>query len=408
MSAAATGPALPDSRRFGVDAVIIADALDGQEIGVLNGLGLGHRWALVSDPDTHAALGSAIARRLSAIATIEHIALTTRPVADEQTLAMIERAATSCDALIAVGSGTINDLCKLAAARLARPYVVFATAPSMNGFVSANAALRMGGHKCTVAATTPRAAFFDLGVLANAPARMIRSGLGDSVCRTTAQADWLLSHYLVGTNYSSEPFDMLAAFEADLFDRAEGLVHRDLAAMQTLVSTLVVSGFGMSLVGTSEPASQGEHLISHTFEILHKSADALHGEQVGVATLTMSQLQHRWIEHPDPPQVRSTPSPDEVLSFFGPDAGTRIARDYAAKQHALSAASAGGRWATLWGTAVSHIVPTLVPTSRIRATLAKAQCPMLPADLHWDDELYASVVRFARTIRNRVTFLDLA
>lgn len=401
------GHALPDSRRFGVDVVVIADALDGQELGHLEAMALGRRWALVSDPDTHAALGSDLVHRLSAIATIEHIALADHPVADEATLAMIERAAEHCDALVAVGAGTINDLCKLAAARLGRPYVVFATAPSMNGFVSANAALHIGGHKCSVAATTPRAAFFDLRVLAHAPPRMIRAGLGDSVCRTTAQADWLLSHYLVATAYSQEPFDMLAAFEADLFDGAAGLVHRDLAAMRALVSTLVVSGFGMSLIGTSEPASQGEHLISHTVEILHESAGALHGEQVGVATLTLSQLQHRWLEHGDTPQVLATPSADEVISFFGSDVGARVAREYAAKQRALCAARDSGRWAANWSTAVSHIARTLLPTERIRSTLAHAQCPMSPADLRWGDDFYASVVRFARTIRNRVTFLDL-
>lgn len=407
MSADKGSQALPDSRRFGVDVVVIADALNGQERSHLEALNLGRRWGLVSDPDTHAAFGNELIRRLSAIAAIEHIALAARPVADEATVAVIERAAERCDALIAVGSGTINDLCKLAAARLQRPYAVFATAPSMNGFVSANAALYVGGHKCSVVATTPRAAFFDLRVLANAPPRMIRSGLGDSVCRTTAQADWLLSHYLIGTTYSPEPFDMLAPFEAELLDGAEGLVHRDLAAMRALVSTLVVSGYGMTLVGTSEPASQGEHLISHTVEILHKGGGALHGEQVGVATLTMSELQHRWLDRSDPPQAPSTPTVDDIMAFFGPEVGARVAIEYAAKQQALSAARDTGRWAANWGAAVSHIAHIALPTARIRAALANAQCPMSPAELRWSPDLYTSVVRFARTIRNRVTFLDL-
>ena len=33
------------------------------------------------------------------------------------------------DALIAIGSGTINDLCKYASAQDGKPYAVFATAP---------------------------------------------------------------------------------------------------------------------------------------------------------------------------------------------------------------------------------------------------------------------------------------
>ncbi len=99
--------------------------------------------------------------------------------------------------MIAVGSGTINDVCKYGSAQDKKPYAVFATAPSMNGYTSVNAAITVHGHKMSLAAQAPVGAFFDLGVLAAAPARMIRSGLGDSLCRTTAQADWLLSHLLV-------------------------------------------------------------------------------------------------------------------------------------------------------------------------------------------------------------------
>ena len=65
--------------------------------------------------------------------------------------------ARSADALVAVGSGTINDLCKYAAAKDGKPYVVFATAPSMNGYTSMNAAITVDGHKKTLPAATPRA-----------------------------------------------------------------------------------------------------------------------------------------------------------------------------------------------------------------------------------------------------------
>ena len=104
--------------------------------------------------------------------------------------------------LIAVGSGTINDLCKYAAHLDRKPYAVFGTAPSMNGYTSANAAITVNGLKKSLAATMPAGVFLDLAVLAAAPPRMIRSGLGDSLCRPTAQADWLLSHRLTATDLS--------------------------------------------------------------------------------------------------------------------------------------------------------------------------------------------------------------
>ena len=82
---------------------------------------------------------------------------------------------------------------------------MFATAPSMNGYTSLNAAITEHGHKMSLPAQAPVGAFFDLGVLSAAPARMIRSGLGDSLCRTTAQADWLLAHFCSTTPIGNCP-----------------------------------------------------------------------------------------------------------------------------------------------------------------------------------------------------------
>src|SRR6185295_482865 len=148
------------------------------------------------------------------------------------------------DAVVAVGSGTINDLCKLAARDRGVPQLVFATAPSMNGYTSLSASLTEGGVKRSLRAATPVAAFFDLGVLAAAPIRLIRAGLGDSICRPTAQADWRLAHLLLDQPYRAAPFALLAGDEAALLARADALVTGDLAAMRHLARTLVLSGFG--------------------------------------------------------------------------------------------------------------------------------------------------------------------
>ena len=123
-------------------------------------------------------------------------------------------AAAAADAWIAVGSGTINDLCKYAAAQDAKPYAVFGTAPSMNGFTSVNAAITVNGLKRSLPAAAPVGVFLDLKVLSAAPKRMILSGLGDSLCRPTAQTDWLLAHLLLDQPYRELPFALLAEDEA--------------------------------------------------------------------------------------------------------------------------------------------------------------------------------------------------
>ena len=177
----------------------------------------------------------------------------------------------------------------------------------MNGYTSLNAAITVNGLKKSLVGPGPARRLPRLSILAAAPARMIRSGLGDSLCRPTAQADWLLSHLLFDRPYRTMPFVLLAADEAQLFGEPEALMAGDLAAMTCLVRTLLLSGFGTAICGNSQPASQGEHLISHFADMFgdHSWPDSFHGEQIGVTTLTMARLQERLLAGP-PPELQAS------------------------------------------------------------------------------------------------------
>src|SRR5512137_448383 len=161
-----------------VRAVTIERSLRGIEGELVASLRLGRRLAVVSDRTTHSVLGARVERALSGGATVTPVMLDGRPHADAATVEVVREACAAADAIVAVGSGTINDLCKSAAAAAGKPYVVFATAPSMNGYTSTNAAITVDGHKHSLPAAAPVGVFLDLEVLAAAPARMIRAGLG--------------------------------------------------------------------------------------------------------------------------------------------------------------------------------------------------------------------------------------
>jgi glycerol-1-phosphate dehydrogenase [NAD(P)+] len=179
-------------------SVVIEKSLLGMEAQLVDRLGMGKNLAVVSDAHTFAALGHRIETALSSIARVQPVRLGAQPHPDMQTVETIRRQTTPADGLVAVGSGTINDLCKYASACDGKPYVVFGTAPSMNGYTSVNASITVHSFKKTLPANGALGVFLDLEVLSHAPLRMIRSGLGDSVCRSTAQADWLLAHLLLG------------------------------------------------------------------------------------------------------------------------------------------------------------------------------------------------------------------
>jgi glycerol-1-phosphate dehydrogenase [NAD(P)+] len=394
-----------------IRTVVIEDSLADREADLVGALDLGGRLALVSDPTTHRVMGRRIEQALGPVAEIQSIVLPDHPEPDFETVDRLCAATVDADALIAVGSGTINDLCKYASASDGKPFAVFATAPSMNGYTSVNAAITVEGHKKSLPAQAPSGVFFDLEVLAAAPVRLIRAGLGDSVCRGTAQADWLLAHLLLGRPYRAAPFALLAEDEPYLLDAPDALVAGDLEAIRRLVRTLVLSGFGMTLCGGSDPASQGEHLISHYADMMADPAwpKNFHGEQIGVTTLTMSGLQATLLDGP-PPRVHPSAIDEAALvGHFGPELGRSCWQEYRQKRvDAGAALQLNERLVERWDEIRRQIAAVHRPPQQLREILERAGTATGPEALGWPRAFYGEAVRHAREIRNRYTFLDLA
>ena len=394
-----------------IEAIAIERSLRGIEADLVASIGFERRLAVVSDPVTHQVLGARVERALAGTFGVVSIRLDASPHADLATVQRIRSASERADGLVAVGSGTVNDLCRYAAALDRKPYAVFATAASMNGYTSANAAIAIEGHKKTLPAACPRGAFFDLEVIAAAPARLVRAGIGDSVCRPTAQADWLLSHLLLGTPYRTTPFVLLAADEPVWLSAPEPLLRGDLDAMRALVRTLVLSGIGMTICNGSYPASQGEHLVSHFIDMLAPTSrpSYLHGEQVAVATLAMARLQKRMLDGPPPVLHATTESEASLVHRLGPEIGRASWREFAAK--ALTeddAATLTARVRERWDTVCAAIEAVSIPAERIAHVLRRAGAPTTPAQIGVTPAFFARAFREARFLRNRYTFLDLA
>lgn len=394
-------------------SVVIADSLADREVELLAGLGLGRRLALICDANTFAALGARVERAIEGTYRVQRVVLDGAFDADVETIARLGAALEpGIEAVVAVGSGTLNDLSKMVALERGVPQVVFATAPSMNGYTSLSASITGGGVKRSVRAATPIGAFFDLGVLASAPPTLIRAGLGDSSCRPTAQADWLLSHLLLDRPYREAPFALLAADEAALFSEPRALVSGDLAAMRLLVRTLVLSGFGMTICGGSFPASQGEHLLAHYIEMRHPpgAEERLHGEQIGVCALAMARLQDRLLAQDAPPVIHpSTLTRGELVSRFGPDAGEACWLEIAPKVFdAATAEELTARLAAGWDAMRERIAAITHGAARMERMLVAAGAPTVPEAIGWSRATLDDALAHAREIRNRYTALDFA
>jgi len=395
--------------RVATRSLIVADTLAGTEAELVAGLGFGRRLAVVSDPTTRAVLGARVEADLGGTFDVQSIVLSDDLYPDDDTVDAIRRAAGSADAYIAVGSGTINDLTKYSSALDGKPYAVFATAPSMNGYTSLTASISQHGHKLTLPAQAPAGAFFDLAVLAAAPKRMIRAGLGDSVCRATAQTDWLMSHLLLGTAYRQLPFDLLADEEPLLLDMASDLVAGSIEAMRVLVRTLILSGLGTAIFGSSAPASQAEHLVSHYIDMLAPASrlHVFHGEQVGVTTLSMARLQETLLAAPPVLKADTITEPD-VIAHFGTELGNSCWPEFAAKRlDAAKADELNHRIATRWTAISARLAQSFLSPARIEEVLHAAGGPTTPASIHLDRGFYDAALRHGREIRNRFTVLDV-
>ena len=296
----------------------------------------------------------------------------------------------NADYFVGVGSGSISDLVKYASHLAKKPYVMIATAPSMNGYLSITASLIMeDGKKESHQAHLPIALFADLDVLIAAPVRLIRSGVGDSICRSTAQADWLLSHLLLGTTYIPEAFAITKAAEEYTFKHADKLIVGDRDTSSNLMNLLLLSGLGMTLCKGSYPASQGEHMIAHHMEMQYgeQLPQTYHGEQIGVTTVIMADIQERVLRH-EVLQLPIRPLPQKGLNLSA--------------LHGLNA-----KLAKQWPEIRNIIKPVTRPRAEIAAILHGINAPISAEHLGWNPEWLKKAVSTAASTRDRFTFLDV-
>jgi glycerol-1-phosphate dehydrogenase [NAD(P)+] len=388
----------------------LMDTTDGAEADLIAPLGLGRDLAVVSDPRTHAAMGARVARALSAIATVRDVVIDPDEATDEA-VAMVQDRTRGATGLVAVGSGTLQDLVKHATFQDGRPFATFATAASMNGYTSTTASITRGGMKLSLKSHTPRGLFMDVGVIAAAPAFLARAGLGDCLCRTTAQVDWRLSARLFGTPYHETPFLMQAADEPLMLAQAAAIGRGEPAAIATLLRVLTLVGLATCFTGTSHHGSMSEHLVSHWIDMFAGDSHpgTLHGHQVGYAAVAMSRLHHAILDADAPPVLRPmVVDAAEVLGRYGARLGPPVLAEFRAK--AATAQDAGHLNAILadWDAFRAPLRAVMLPTAVLEAALAdcggyaSAAASGLPGPV-WRDALL-----HAREVRNRYSILDVA
>lgn len=199
----------------------------------------------------------------------------------------------SCDAVVAVGSGVINDIGKILAKTAGKNYIIVATAPSMDGYASATSSMSLDGLKVSVNSRCADVIIGDTDILKNAPLHMLKAGLGDMLAKYVSICEWRIANLITGEYYCEEVAALVRSALKKCTDNAVGLLNRDEEAVEAVFEGLVICGVAMAYAGVSRPASGIEHYFSHIWDMrgleFGTTVD-LHGIQCAYGTLLAIKL----------------------------------------------------------------------------------------------------------------------
>ena len=386
----------------------------------------GKKALVICDTTTYEVAGRKIQARLTA-KEMAHgepfIFNEPRPYAEFGNVVKLEEALKGHDAIpVAVGSGTINDLTKLAAARANRPYLCVATAASMDGYTAFGASITYQGAKQTFSCPAPQAVLADIDVIRKAPALMTASGYADLFAKVTAGADWILADAL-----GIEPIDKRAwSIVQDGLKEAladpEGTKAGKESAVTPLIEGLLLGGFAMQWSQSSRPASGAEHQFSHLWNMEHhtyRGEAPSHGFQVGIATLAVSRLYEKMLQTPlDKLDVeaccRQWPEwaelEQQAVSLFRDTDFLDTAIKESRAKYISREALAGqlNQLKQIWPQLKDQLSQQLVPSGEVERRLIAVGAPVEPEQIGISKERMKSSFFRAQYIRTRFTILDIA
>ncbi len=287
---------------------------------------------LVADENTYSAGGSKTEKALTG-KEINKVIFSGKTilVPNEEAIERVKKDLGNSQLIVGIGSGVIQDLCKYVSHFEGVPYMIVATAPSMDGYASNGAAMILRGMKDTVPCGLPKAIIADTEVLKNAPMEMIKAGYGDIVGKLSALNDWKLSRVVNDEYFCQYIYDSTYEMIDATIKTAKGLLQRDEESIRALSLALMQVGIMMSFATTSRPASGSEHHLSHFFEITGIVKDEKylpHGIDVAFSTVITQMLREEILDL-DSLDRQYTPPRQEyeakIKELYGPVADGCIA-----------------------------------------------------------------------------------
>ncbi len=311
------------------------------------------------------------------------------------------------DGILSIGTGSVNDVCRYAAAQANKEFAIFATAPSMDGFASDSAPLIDNNFKVSYACRQPSVVIADTNILAASPVELKAAGFGDILGKYVGIVDWKVANWTVHEYYCENVVQLVKKALADTAAMTDKITASDPDAAKAVMDSLILTGCAMQLVHSSRPASGSEHVVSHFWEI-HKLENGVwpdfHGKKVGLATLLVVRLYRKLLA------IKAITPHKEVLDLDD------VHKHYSPKTHS----EVDGynipnptdeidldEFAAHWPDILESIETDLPDADALYNMMVTAGCTTELADAHLTKEFAEEALRYSPFMRRRITLLRL-
>ena len=313
--------------------------------------------------------------------------------------------------IIVIGSGSLIDLCKFVSFKNNQNLIVFCSSLTAAATTS-TVSLTNNGVKETIKSKIAQSIIIDLDNLRMTPLRLLRSALGDVLCRSTCQIDWLTSHLFLSTEYDETPFALQYEDERLLLDNSYKILEGDYDTLAALSRMTLLNGIAAIIIGSTHAGSMGEHLISHYIDMFmgEKHPGTLHGEQVAVTTLLLSKIQNQIINFSDTLVFKKLNITDNNFrELFGDKIFTQMYEQFKKKYFdGEKLDNLNNLLEKKWPEQKAILKKHLLPTESIEKALKNCGAPTNNVELRIPNNFYNLAIKNSFLLRDRFSYLDVA
>lgn len=308
--------------------------------------------------------------------------------------------------ILSVGTGSVNDPCRLAAARQNKMLCIFGTAPSMDGFASYSSPILKDGFKASYPAKSPEVIIGDTKILASAPTYLKSAGFGDMVAKYIGLVDWKISNILTGEYYCERVAKLTRDAVDKLMSMADRVTENDEETAGEIFKSLLMTGIGMSFTQNSRPASGSEHIIAHLVECVQLRDSIIpnyHGEDIGVFTLLMLKYYNGLAEKETVTSKKENVNWEDVYAFYGEMTDdVKKVNEPETVTDRVDPKVLEDKWQE-----IREVIKSVPSYDQVYTAMKKAGCKLTVQDIGKPQKLVNDCIKYSPYMRYRLTLLRL-